>query len=423
MSFGSYLSYVNQKSDYSPLIKAVPEAANIQANAATNSGNIATGYYNQGMNSIQQGVNTSAGYNQPYVNAGQQGINQAADLSGASGKSAAEVLAQLQTNPAYRFNLDETLSAIDRSAASKGKLYSGQTMKAISDRASNLASNEYNNAFSRAMQLGQTGQNSAINQAGTAYSGGTATAGMQAQVGDIQGNAHLASQNALARGMVDKAGLESMQSTAAGIGAGQTLSSGLFGNSQGGTFYGGDLGGTEMDNGKSYEEWKAGEAAKAASRAGQPNGGGGGGGSGSSGGSSTAPLRPDSGSWLDGTNGGITPPAGSQMGGAANEAGSQLGSLFSSSGTSGDMAPSGSSALGAYLNQGSQKQPSAGAKIVGQTQNPSKNTLTIRYSDGTTIVRPLKGATGAASKMAKAATSMLKTPAFTTGPTQFRSRF
>lgn len=63
--------------------------------------------------------------------------------------SAADIQAKLEANPAYQFNLSQGLKAIDRSAAAKGNLLSGNTLAAAGQYASGLASNEYNNQVNR----------------------------------------------------------------------------------------------------------------------------------------------------------------------------------------------------------------------------------------------------------------------------------
>lgn len=52
-------------------------------------------------------------------------------------------------SPDYQFRKQEALDAVQGSAAGQGGLYSGQTLKDITDRASNLAAGEYGNWFNR----------------------------------------------------------------------------------------------------------------------------------------------------------------------------------------------------------------------------------------------------------------------------------
>jgi hypothetical protein len=58
-------------------------------------------------------------------------------------------MADFQKDPGYQFRMDEGLKAIDRSAAARGSLNSGATLKALTNYGQNLASSEYNNAYNR----------------------------------------------------------------------------------------------------------------------------------------------------------------------------------------------------------------------------------------------------------------------------------
>lgn len=52
---------------------------------------------------------------------------------------------EFTTSPGYEFRVQEGLNAIQQSAAGKGKLLSGQTLKGIEEFGQNIASNEYDN--------------------------------------------------------------------------------------------------------------------------------------------------------------------------------------------------------------------------------------------------------------------------------------
>ena len=54
-------------------------------------------------------------------------------------------------DPGYQFRLSEGLKGIERSAAAKGTLLTGGTLKALAGYHQGLASQEYGNAWDRAM--------------------------------------------------------------------------------------------------------------------------------------------------------------------------------------------------------------------------------------------------------------------------------
>ncbi|MEN6400656.1 MAG: hypothetical protein ABFD94_01825, partial [Armatimonadia bacterium] len=58
---------------------------------------------------------------------------------------------QFNADPGYQFRMSEGLKALERSAASRGILSSGQTLKDITRFGQDTASQEYQNAFSRYM--------------------------------------------------------------------------------------------------------------------------------------------------------------------------------------------------------------------------------------------------------------------------------
>lgn len=82
---------------------------------------------------------------QPWRQAGIGALSQLQDPSFQHNFSASD----FQTDPGYQFRMQQGQQALERSAAARGGLQSGGTMKAITDYGQNFASNEYQNAYSR----------------------------------------------------------------------------------------------------------------------------------------------------------------------------------------------------------------------------------------------------------------------------------
>jgi hypothetical protein len=85
---------------------------------------------------------------------------------GPNGATSAPDMGAFQESPDYQFNLQETQSAIDRSAAARGGLLSGRAVKEGERYASGLASREYGSYVDRLMQqagLGSAGVNTSAN--------------------------------------------------------------------------------------------------------------------------------------------------------------------------------------------------------------------------------------------------------------------
>lgn len=77
------------------------------------------------------------------------GTNLYLDALGVNGpEAAAAAKSSFTTTPGYDFTRDEALKAVERSAAGRGILNSGNTLTALQDRASNLANQEYTNWLS-----------------------------------------------------------------------------------------------------------------------------------------------------------------------------------------------------------------------------------------------------------------------------------
>jgi hypothetical protein len=103
--------------------------------------------------------------NAPFREAGLAGTNQllkqlqsgpyaSAKFGGVAGYDPASAMrnfgaADFQADPGYAFRLSEGMKALDRTAASRGGLLSGATLKGAQRYGSDLASQEYQNAFNR----------------------------------------------------------------------------------------------------------------------------------------------------------------------------------------------------------------------------------------------------------------------------------
>ena len=110
---------------------------------------------------VNQGYDAAASTINPFYQAGTAGLGQLQQL--AMGQGVPEFLA---TNPAYQFRQQEAQKALERSAAQRGGLLSGQFARALQERSQGLASEEFGNAFNRLSSVVGMGQ-----QAGTQLAG------------------------------------------------------------------------------------------------------------------------------------------------------------------------------------------------------------------------------------------------------------
>jgi len=113
----------------------------------------------QAQNALQQGQTQAAGainrgmeaYT-PYQTVGVNAINQLAKLYGPTGEyTQMPTMAQLQMDPSYAFREQQGMKALQQSAAARGGLLSGSTLKGIQQYGQGLASEEYGNAYNRFM--------------------------------------------------------------------------------------------------------------------------------------------------------------------------------------------------------------------------------------------------------------------------------
>lgn len=121
-----------------------------------------------------------------------------------------------EADPGYQFRLQEGQKAMDRSAAARGNLLSGGQAKALTQYNQGMASQEYGNAFNRAMQqhsVESARRGDQFNQLATmAGVGQTASQQMQAAgnvYGQQVGQGTLNMGNALANNALNQGNIKS----------------------------------------------------------------------------------------------------------------------------------------------------------------------------------------------------------------------
>ena len=118
---------------------------------------------------------------------------------------------KFQTDPGYAFRLSEGMKALDRTAASRGGLLSGATLKGAQRYNQDLASQEYQNAYNRyntdynmrlapLQTLAGYGQGATNNLAGATSAYGTNQADTLGNAGNIRASSYMGAADALARG-------------------------------------------------------------------------------------------------------------------------------------------------------------------------------------------------------------------------------
>lgn len=175
-----------------PIGAAIGAAAVVGAGASIYSSNKASKAQQQA--SEQANATQMQQYNQsradltPWRLTGQNALRDLSDLTGVAyndgqtmqtgtpmpARQPRNQLQALMDSPGYQFRLAEGNKALDRSAAARGGLFSGATLKALSRYNQDYASNEYGNQWNRLASIAGVGQQ-ATNQ-GVALGQSTANA-------------------------------------------------------------------------------------------------------------------------------------------------------------------------------------------------------------------------------------------------------
>jgi hypothetical protein len=158
-------------------------AADAQAKSAEDANRLAQDQFNQ-----------NRADSQPWRDAGTQALGQLTSGTSAGGDFSRDfTLADFNKDPGYQFRMDQGSNALQTSAASRGGLLSGGTLKALDRYGQDYASGEYSNAYNRFNNdrtqrfnrlssiagLGQTATRD-VAQQGTALAGQLGENGMQA---------------------------------------------------------------------------------------------------------------------------------------------------------------------------------------------------------------------------------------------------
>ena len=179
-------------------------AANTQANAAAQASDVQ-----------RQIFERQVELQEPFRKAGLAGQNRLLALLGlGEDRSAADFgkyasaefgADKFKADPGYAFRMSEGMKALERSAAARGGLMSGATMKGIQRYGQDLASQEFTNAFNR-YQAERTGTLNPFQAlAGTAQTSANVLGGQAGELGRQLGSNIIGAGNAQAAGQIGAA--------------------------------------------------------------------------------------------------------------------------------------------------------------------------------------------------------------------------
>ena len=129
----------------------------------------------------------------PYRQAGAGALGQYGNLLGLNGEDARNAaFANYRTDPSYAWQRQQAIDATQGSAAARGSLFSGSTLRGISDRTQNIANLDYGNYMSRLSGLGQQGQNAAAQTGAFGQNYANAASGLYQDRGNANANSIMA---------------------------------------------------------------------------------------------------------------------------------------------------------------------------------------------------------------------------------------
>jgi hypothetical protein len=212
---------------------AIGGAAVVGAISQNNASNKAASAQKNAANAaIQQqelNYNRTAANLNPYIDAGGSALAQLQKLNSGDYSSFKE-------SPDYQFTLNQGLQGLDRSAAARGSLYSGGHSADVLNFAQGLASQNYNNYYSKLAGLAQGGQNAASNLGSVGTGNAAAIGGYLTNSGNAQAEGYINSANATSNMMGQLAGAYGMWKgnqapppvTASSYGNGSVLQGGTY---------------------------------------------------------------------------------------------------------------------------------------------------------------------------------------------------
>jgi len=189
----------------------------ISANASSKAAKTAAGAADQSTQLQREMWQQGRADQAPWLEAGTNALNQMRGQTPTPWKNF--TMADYQADPGYSFRLTEGLDALDKSAAARGGLLSGRTLKGAQRYGQDLASQEYGAAYGRY----NTNQTNALNREDMGYNRNAALAGVgQTVANNMAGQGQTAATN-IGNG-INAAG----QATAAGqMGIGNSINNAI----------------------------------------------------------------------------------------------------------------------------------------------------------------------------------------------------
>jgi hypothetical protein len=162
-----------------------------QGQGAKNASNAVQAGIQAGIGEQRREFDLARGDQMPWLEAGRNALGRLNDPNGYT------------ASPDYNYVRNEALRGVEGSAAARGGLYSGNTMRALQDRAAGVASQDYGNWFNREASLAGVGQASAQSLGSLGQQNSTNVSNLLNQQGNARASGIEGQTNALTGGISD----------------------------------------------------------------------------------------------------------------------------------------------------------------------------------------------------------------------------
>ena len=149
-------------------------------------------------NQLNQAYKDTAGIFDPYMTTGNAAYGALGALGGlGTPEEARAAYSRFQALPQNDFEVQAGIDAVDRGAAARGTLMSGQTIKAQQEYGQGLQQKRFDDYYNRLAGLADTGANASSNLASARLNTAAGVGGNLAQIGANKTNQSIAQGNML----------------------------------------------------------------------------------------------------------------------------------------------------------------------------------------------------------------------------------
>jgi len=145
----------------------------------------------------------------PYREKGEAAINQMGSLMGFGGPDErTEALNSFYQDPGYQFKFNEGQRAVENSAAARGGVLSGNTLRSLATFGQGMADQGYGDYWNRLAGLSGTGQTSTNQLAGYGMEAGRGIGNANLAAGQARGSGYIGMADSVGSGLNNWAGMQ-----------------------------------------------------------------------------------------------------------------------------------------------------------------------------------------------------------------------